>query len=481
MPCYRWPLDAPQRHGARGSGGTPLIPPTVTPPRKALGRLAFMASFVRNPLLVVPQAVYEQDFVRYSDGARPLVWITEPSMIKTVLLDDRERYQKLAQIRLLSPLLGKGILTSEGADWKWQRQASAPMFRHQELMSFVPQFVRATEAMLERWRGRPRGTALSMEEEMKRVTFDVISSTLLPSADGTVGVAVDQLAGRFQQTGAWSQLYAIVNAPAWLPQPGRRSRAEAARMLRHSVATMIREHRARAERHDDLMGRLMAARDPETGQRMNDEQLIDNLLTFYLAGHETTAKALTWTLYLLACAPDWADALASEIATVCGAGPVQASHIDRLVLTRQVVQESMRLYPPVPMMSRQAVANTELGGHALKAGTTVVMPIYAIHRHRARWDRPDAFVPERFAPGKEAAIDRYQYMPFGAGPRICIGMAFAMIEATAILATILQHARCELAAGYQPTPIARVTLVPRGGMPMTVRSLDGSRGTDAIS
>ncbi len=463
-------VDSPiVRPGTSTRGSTPPTPPTVTPPAKALGRLAFMARFVRNPLLVLPQAVYEQDFVRYSDGARPLVWITEPSMIRAVLLDHRETFQKLAQIRLLSPLLGKGILTSEGADWKWQRQAAAPMFRHQELMRFVPQFVRATDAMLARWRGHSGGPAISMEEEMKRVTFDIISSTLLPSADGTVGVAVEQLAGRLQDAGAWSQLYAIANAPKWLPQPGGKSRGEATRMLRQAVAAMLREHRAAPERGDDLMGRLMAARDPDTGQSMNDEQLVDNLLTFYLAGHETTAKALTWTLYLLASAPEWTETLADEIATVCGEGPVMADHIDRLVLTRQVIQESMRLYPPVPMMSRQAVADIELGGHGLTAGTSVVMPIYAIHRHRARWNSPDTFDPARFAPGEEARIDRYQYMPFGAGPRICIGMAFAMIEATAILVTILQHARCEVATGYQPTPIARVTLVPKGGMPMLVR------------
>lgn len=448
-----------------------MTPPTVTPPPKPLGRLAFLARFVRNPLLVIPQAVYERDFVRYSNGGRPLVWITGPPLIKAVLLDQRETFQKLVQIRLLSPLLGKGILTSEGAEWRWQRQAAAPMFRHQDVMAFVPQFVRATRTMFDRWRARASDAPMSMEEEMKRVTFDVISSTLLPSADQTVGAAIEGSAGRAQRMGAWSQLYALANAPKWLPQPGRRANVEATRMLRESVRLLVHERRAAAEGRDDLMGRLMKARDPETGQGMNDEQLVDNLLTFYLAGHETTAKALTWTLYLLASSAEWTSALEKEIAAVCGDGPVEADHIDRLMLTRQVVQESMRLYPPVPMMTRQAVADTELGGYAVKANTSVVMPIYAIHRHRVRWEQPDTFDPTRFAPDKEARIDRYQYMPFGAGPRICIGMAFAMIEATAILATILQHARWEVSAGYRPTPIARVTLVPKGGMPMTVRLL----------
>jgi cytochrome P450 len=440
----------------------------VRPPAAKLNSLVFLSRFVRNPMRVVPQSVFEEDWVVQSAGERPLIWITEPSMIKTVLLDEREKYQKLAQIRLLGPLLGKGILTSEGADWRWQRQASAPMFRHQELMTFVPQFVRATSDMLDRWLAGGAGHSLSIEREMTHVTFDVISATLLPSADSTVGAAVEASAGRFQQAGSWAQLYAITGAPSWLPRPGRKTMAEATRSLRSSVLAMIREHRETAGARDDLMGRLMRAKAPDTGQTMNDEQLVDNLLTFYLAGHETTAKALTWTLYALTQAPEWADAVRREIDSVTGGGPVVAEHIDQLVLTKQVVQEAMRVYPPVPSMTRQAVADGEIGGHKVRAGTSLIMPIFAIQRHRKRWENADLFDPNRFAPDKEGKISRYAYMPFGAGPRICIGMAFAMIEATAILATILQRARFELAPGYVPEPIARVTLVPKGGMPMRV-------------
>jgi len=231
---------------------------------------------------------------------------------------------------------------------------------------------------------------------------------------------------------------------------------------------MLRERDATAQPRDDLMHRLMTARDPDTGRPMNEEQLIDNLLTFYLAGHDTTAKALTWTLYLLAQSPEWTAVLKDEIVRVTGGAPVAAEHIDKLVLTQQVIKEGMRLFPPVPVMSRQAVAETALGTHKIAPGTSVVIPIYALHRHRARWSNPDMFDPTRFAPEREAKIPRYQYMPFGAGPRICIGMAFAMIEATAMLATMLQSVRFGPATDRTPMPIARVTLVPKGGMPLRI-------------
>jgi cytochrome P450 len=445
-----------------------LVPPRIIPPAQPLAGLAFVARFVRNPIAVVPQAAYDGDLVAVMRGRTPIVWITAPAMIKTVLLDEREKFLKLTQIRLLGPLLGKGILTSEGADWKWQRQASAPMFRPQELSGFVPTFVRAARGVIERWRAQP-GAVQPVDRAMTEATFEVISATLLPSGDARMPQAVERSTGLFQRSGAWGQLYAVANLPKWLPQPGRRSMARAVGTLRAAVLALIAERRAHPGAKDDLLQRLMQARDPETGQTMNDEQLVDNLLTFYLAGHETTAKALTWTLYLLARSPEWTRALEEEIARATGGAEIDAGHIEQLVLTQQVLKESMRLYPPVPLMTRQAVADTCLGAHPIRAGSSVVMPIYAIHRHAKRWEDPDAFDPARFAPQREAAIPRYQYMPFGAGPRICIGMGFAMMEATAMLATLLRHARFAPVAGREPAPVARVTLIPGGGMPLRVR------------
>jgi cytochrome P450 len=421
-----------------------------------------MATFVRNPLEAIPRAVYEQD----AHPGHGRLWITSPSLVKTVLLDEREKFQKLAQVRVLSPLLGRGVLTSEGGEWKWQRQASAPPFRQHDLLRFVPTFTQAAERLAQQWRSS--GSAVqAIDREMTRVTFEVISATLLPSADATIAPVVERSMGTFQRWTGWGILYATTRMPGWLPRPGMVASARAIGRMRGAVHAMLRERNVASKTaapNDDLMHRLMIARDPESGRSMDETRLVDNLLTFYLAGHETTARALTWTLYLLARSPEWTARLEEEIERVTGGAPVSAEHIERLVEVQQVLKESMRLYPPAPLIGRQAVAATTLAGHSLAQGETVMIPIYAIHRHARRWRDPDAFDPSRFSPENEAKLERYQYMPFGAGPRICIGNAFAMLEATAMLATFVQHARFAAVGGLEPSPVARNTLPPRGGL-----------------
>jgi cytochrome P450 len=445
-----------------------FVPPHVVPPARAIKGVPLIVGFLRNPLEIVPQDAYEQDYVAFNGLGPRFAWVTGPDLIKTVLLDESDKFSKSVQIEFFGPLLGQGILTSEGADWKWQRQVAAPMFRRQDLLSFVPVFVSATRDLLDRWRRSPAGTPQQIAADMTDITFDIICATLLPSSDATVGLALAASADRLQRSAMWRQLYVTAHMPKWVPQPGARRIRATVRALRASVAAMLTERRRAVSQPDDLFRRLMAAHDPVTGASMNDEQLIDNLLTFYLAGHETTSKALTWTLYLLACSPQWMEALAEEIAKVTSGKPVSCDHIDKLVLTQQVIKESMRLYPPVPTTSRQAIGDVRLGEHLIKAGTSIAIPIYAMHRHRKRWRHPNAFDPTRFAPEHEGEISRYQYMPFGAGPRICIGMAFAMIEITTILATILQKARLAPADDHAPLPVARITLHPKGGMPLRI-------------
>ena len=451
------------------------FPPHVAPRAPRPRGLAFVAALVRNTLEVLPASVYREDFVAALGGRAPRAWVTSPALIKAVLLDQRDKFRKLTQIRLLGPLLGRGILTSEDADWRWQRQAAAPIFRPQELAAFVPAFVRCAERAVGRWRGDAKGGVRSMDEEITRLTLEVVAETLLPGGDEAfMGTLQDSLR-RLQRSGGWDILYASMNVPRWVPRPGMRSGRVEARIMREAVVQRLRAYRPQPARDDDLVSRLIAARDPDSGRAMDEDQLVDNLLTFYLAGHETTAKAIAWTLYVLTRSAEWRARLVEEVESVAGGAPVRAEHLDRLVRVQEVLKESMRLFPPVPMMSRQAIADTTLGDRAIPAGTSVLIPIYVIHRHAARWERPHEFDPTRFAAEAERSIPRYHYMPFGAGPRICIGMPFAMMEATAVVATLLQHATFEWAGRDEPEPVARVTLMPRGGMPMRVTLRASSR------
>jgi cytochrome P450 len=226
--------------------------------------------------------------------------------------------------------------------------------------------------------------------------------------------------------------------------------------------------RTGTEGRNDLLSLLLAARDAETGQAMTDRDVADNLLTFVTAGHETTALALTWTLYLLARHPEIEARVVAEITAVTDGGPLLPGHVEALAYTRQTIQEAMRLYPPAPVVVRAALQPVEIGGERIDAGTPVTVPIYAIHRHARLWDDPDRFDPDRFAPEAVRARDRYAYLPFGAGPRICIGMSFALMEAVAILAVLVRALAFRLRPGFVPTLKQRITLRPAEGMPLRV-------------
>ena len=443
-----------------------LYPPTVPPRRTSMGMARFLFTFVRNPLRVLPEAVYHEPIVQFRST---VTWVTDPELIKRVLLDGREGFSKTPlEKRVLGPLLGNGILTSDGADWRWQRQTVAPLFRHGDLLRYVPTMVTAAEGAITDWGATPPGSTHRIDEDMARATFQVILNTMLPGGDAHVGTILERANTDYLAPISWPIAFGVLQLPHWLPYPGRSGMRRAERRMRESVANLVRARRAAPSQRDDLFARLLGAKDPEAGRPMSDSQLVDNLLTFLLAGHETTAKALTWALYLVARSPAWEARMVEEVEQVTAGGPITAEHVSRLVVVTQVLKEAMRLYPPAPVLTRITTESMELGGKRLEAGSLIVMPIFAIHRHRRLWQDPDRFDPERFAPEREQHYSRYQFMPFGAGPRICVGASFAMIEAVAMLATFVRAARFAVPDGHDPVPISRVTLRPRGGMPLKV-------------
>ena len=238
--------------------------------------------------------------------------------------------------------------------------------------------------------------------------------------------------------------------------------------VRRAVANVVAARHHGGSGHDDLIARLLQGSDPETGRRMDDALLVDNIVAFLMAGYDTTALALTWALYLISQSPRWEAMMLEEIEREVGQGPVGSAHAARLVTVQQVVNEALRLYPPAPVMFRDILHETEVDGTVIPAGTIGIIPIYAIHRHRALWSDPDRFDPSRFAPENASKLSRYQFLPFGAGPRICIGAAFVTMEVTIMLATFLRAARFTYTSERPPVPVGQMFLQPRDGMFMRV-------------
>jgi cytochrome P450 len=290
--------------------------------------------------------------------------------------------------------------------------------------------VAGAEAAIKAWSAAPPGSTHAIDTDMVRATYHVISNTLLAGNGALIGETMEQGTADYVKGLSWSMAYAVLNLPELLPRPRCRRMLFLDSHFRSAVTFLIQTRRASSDDRDDLFTRLIGAVDPETSQMMADEQLVDNLLTFLLAGHHTIAAALTWTLYLISRAPEWEARMLEEIEQVVPSGPVTGEHIDKLVTVQQVLMESLRLLPPLPVMTRYAAEDVKLAGMYIKAGTLIGLPIYVIHRHSKLWDNPDRFDPSRFAPGRAVSYSRYQFMPFGAGPRICIGAAFALIEET---------------------------------------------------
>lgn len=463
-----------------------LIPPQIVPPQDHLPLWKFIPTFARNPLNTMPQSVYEQRYVYRPQGNT--IWVTAPDIVERLLLTESHNIGKTKlERRVFEQSLGDGILTSQGASWKWQRRTAAPLFRHADLLALIPAMVAAAEEQAAQWAAKPSGTVQAIDQDMEAVTFNIISRTIFAGGADTEGDAIRHHADVLLDNTPWRILTAIFNAPGWMWYPGKYKTRRSATAIRAAVATILERRRASGtDGATDITARLIQARDPETGAPMSDAQLIDNLLTFLAAGHETTAKALTWTLYLLARAPDWQERVRDEVDRIAGGASLTAAHLDQLVITRQVVKEAMRLYPPAPMMSRvtagpslsrakngQMVALSEqtpfrIDDFDLPPHTHIVIPIYAIHRHLALWDNPERFDPARFSAEREAQHARTQFMPFGFGPRICIGMSFAMMEAVLLLATFVRAARFDWDGVHAPEPVSRITLRPRGGMPLLV-------------
>ncbi len=447
----------------------PLYPPTVTAPPQPLPLWRFLPTFVRNPLRALPRQVYEDDMLVAARAGATIAWVMAPALVEQVLVGQADGMTKSpVEKRVFNASLADSILIADGAQWRWQRRALAPLFRAVDLQTHVPAMATAAEAQVARWRSAASPAPRAVDEDMTRATYEVILATMLVGGRPAEAETILKAGNDYLARISWEMAFALLRLPPWLPHPATGQMRRAARQLREAVSAIIARRRTEGGDGRDLLGRLLAARHPDTGEPMPDNLIVSNLLTLLEAGHETTAKALTWTLYLLARAPDWQDRVFDEVRGVAGDAPITADMLARLPVTQRVVKEAMRLYPPAPVMARQAAEPITLGAHRLPAGSQIIIPIYAIHRHRKLWADPDRFDPDRFLPAAEVARLRTHYMPFGGGSRVCIGAAFALLEATTLLATFVRAARFGWDGRHLPEPISRITLRAKGGMPLHV-------------
>jgi len=449
---------------ARAAAPSPPGPRYPTP-------FHFLAAFRGDPIRLLCDAFREHgDVVRFRMPLANAYLLAHPDAIAHVLEDNRENYWKGRVFRRLVPYIGEGLLLSEGELWQRQRRLCQPAFRRSRIQAVEERMTERADALVERWLAR-RERPLDAGAEMSRLALDLVTRSLFGSRGlddfGELRWAM-QVALEFS-----NDLFNRYFAPLrWLPTPRMLRVRRAAAVQDRIFERLIAEQRAAGGEGESLLADLLAARDDATSEGMSDVQLRAELVTFMSAGHETTALALTWTWYLLALHPEAEARLHAELGSVLGGRRPTTRDLPRLPYTRWVIQESLRLFPPAWALPRESLGPDEIGGYRIEKRSNVFILPYLTHRHPELWERPAAFWPERFDPERSRGRHRLAYLPFGAGPRSCIGASFAMLEMQLALATIARRVRLELATAEPVVPVPVVTLRPRHPIPMWVRPRD---------
>ena len=424
----------------------------------------------RNLVEIIPDIATKQPIVSGKTAVVRWHMVMEPDALRHILKDAVDVYPKSDVTKnILEPAIGNSLFIAEGSHWRWQRRAATPVFKHRNIANLAPIMGAAADRSTKRL-AASKGRAVDVFAEMVQATFEVISDVTFSDGDSVDAGAVHRAIDAYIAQTAKVSLLDIIGVPTWVPRLNRIGSSSAMKDMRRIADASIEERRNAGPREiPDLLDLLLEGEDPETKRQMNTDELRDNLLTFIVAGHETTALTLAWALYLCAFDEDVQQKARAEASEVLNGRTATADDIKALPYIRQIIDEALRLYPPAAFISRTAQQSDTLCGREVRKGDTVMLPIYALHRHKDLWENPDAFEPDRFADQK--ALNRFSYLPFGDGPRVCIGASFALQEAVIILATLLSRFKFTAVKGRDPRPELILTLRPSGGVWLQVEEL----------
>lgn len=430
-----------------------------------------MFDFQRDRLSFITGLAREYgDVARYSLAHLTFYQVSHPAGVQHILQENNRNYVRGAVYDGFRAMVGNGLAISEGDFWLRQRRLMQPVFHRQRVADFAAQMTEAAQAMLARWEPHEQsGQPIELTREITDLTMKIVTQALFSSAvgddTGSIGRAItvilEGLAYRFDVP---------FYPPLSVPTPRNRRFVAAQRLVDQVVYRLIEERRKAPGDRGDLLSLLTEAQDADTGERMTDKQLHDEVLTLFIAGHETTANLLAWAFYLLSMHAHTQRQLHAEVARVLGGRAPSMADLPQLEVAHRVIEETLRLYPPAWIFNRSAVAEDEICGYHIPAKAIVTVSPYVTHRLPEFWENPEGFDPERFSPELAQNRPRFAYFPFGGGPHLCIGQSFALVEAQLILAATIQHYRLDLVPGHAVEPVAAVTLRPRTGLPMTVHA-----------
>ncbi|MEQ1408146.1 cytochrome P450 [Neorhizobium sp. Rsf11] len=455
----------------------PFVPPAPMPRTVPPTRLQIIWTVMHNPLELWGRPSFTLPWIETKFFKERTLIVNDPGLIRHVLVDNAANYE-MSEIRqlILRPILRDGLLTAEGPVWKRSRKAMAPVFTPKHARGFAGQMLAKAEEYAARYADAgPDGKIFDISVDMTELTFAILSETLfsgeIVTASESFSDDVDRLLHRMGRVDPMD----LLRAPPWVPRLTRIGGSRVLDKFRKVVAdTMaLRRQRMAANPDDTPQDFLTLLLQLEGPDGLTRDEIEDNILTFIGAGHETTARALAWTLYCVAQSRHVREHMEEEIDYVLATGAEPVEWLDLMPWTRAAFEEALRLYPPAPSINRAAIADDQWvspGGETVRidAGVTVLVMPWTLHRHELYWDKPRAFIPERFLPENRGAIGRFQYLPFGAGPRICIGATFAMQEAVIALAVLMHRYRFDVTPETKVWPVQKLTTQPRDGIPMRV-------------